>query len=568
MSDHLPDPVDIGAPAKFTEWRDYQDEAVINGLTSEQRFVVQSMPTGSGKSLTYISQALLSGARTCVLTSTKGLQDQLIKDFSEAGLVDIRGKDNYACLHDDHPAPCHGWHIQSPHCEFHQALKAAQEAPLVVTNYSFWMNSMAYTRKENLLGAFDMLILDEAHNAPNELASFLGFEITRGQCKFVLGSELPHFNSIDDWRSWATESLATIEELANVTENQMIRRMQTGLNMDENLNKSLTGMILLWKGNKGDLTPDVKKGLKWLKRAEAMSFSLIRLTGIDGSSWVFERIKDATTKFDIINPAPYAEGSLFSYAKFVQTEDGKQRVMVSIPKIHLVSATVRPKTCDLLGIQIDSEDLDFQEYPHTFPEYIRPIIYVPTVRMKYNMSHQDQKIWLSRIDNIIKQRKDRKGIIHTVSYARRDFILTNSRHRDIMVSHSSGERDQVIKDFKEADAPCVLVSPSVATGFDFPYAECEYQIIGKVPWPSTQSEVMKARKELDPDYMNYIAAQELVQAAGRGTRAPDDQCEVFVVDDQFWWFVWRYKEFSPDWFRETVRKEGVLPRPPKSLIEA
>ena len=73
---------------------------------------------------------------------------------------------------------------------------------------------------------------------------------------------------------------------------------------------------------------------------------------------------------------------------------------------------------------------------------------------------------------------------------------------------------------------------------------------------------------MDPDYMNYLAMQELIQAAGRGSRAPDDQCEVFVIDDQFSWFPWRFKEFAPEWFLESITKTTSLPKPPEALLEA
>jgi Rad3-related DNA helicase len=60
-----------------------------------------------------------------------------------------------------------------------------------------------------------------------------------------------------------------------------------------------------------------------------------------------------------------------------------------------------------------------------------------------------------------------------------------------MVSHDTKERDVVIEQFKKSKDPIILVSPSVTTGFDFPYEECQFQIIGKVPWPDTSSAVMK-----------------------------------------------------------------------------
>src|SRR5580765_5724043 len=93
----LPDPVVFGAPPRFTHWRKLQARAIMMAMEPPKRFVLNAAPTGSGKSLMYMGQALVSGARTVILTSTKGLQSQLIGDFGESGLVDIRGMNSYAC---------------------------------------------------------------------------------------------------------------------------------------------------------------------------------------------------------------------------------------------------------------------------------------------------------------------------------------------------------------------------------------------------------------------------------------------------------------------------------------
>jgi hypothetical protein len=37
--------------------------------------------------------------------------------------------------------------------------------------------------------------------------------------------------------------------------------------------------------------------------------------------------------------------------------------------------------------------------------------------------------------------------------------------------------------FKRRKAPAFLVSPSMTTGWDFPYDQCRWQIIAKVPIP-------------------------------------------------------------------------------------
>jgi Rad3-related DNA helicase len=54
----------------------------------------------------------------------------------------------------------------------------------------------------------------------------------------------------------------------------------------------------------------------------------------------------------------------------------------------------------------------------------------------------------------------------------------------------------------------------------------------------------------------------LVQASGRGCRAPDDRCETFVVDDQVEWFMTKYRRFAPRWFLDAyVPNVVVTPRP-------
>jgi len=549
----LPPPCDLGAPDKFTQWREHQDTAVDDGVNSESRFIVQAMPTGSGKSLNYIVQALVSGLRTCILTSTKGLQDQLVRDFKSTGLVDIRGKRNYQCLectlyNDDgvkqevtvDMGPCafgkscdRKWNKHkdsdgyvtyippNPNKEpcpyydlLHKLRNQPDKYPLVVTNFSMWMSINKYTEG---MGDFDLLVLDEAHNAPSELASFLGVEINSYETDAMLQTDMPQYTDMEQWKLWAVNQLVNVEgKLSTLFE-------------DRGSDKSFFG------------------ALKFGRKLKALQNKLQALATAQGSWAVEHTQKGRVVKFDVVWPFDYSEKYLF----------------MKIPKVLLTSATVRPKTCHLLGI--DSDKLDFKEYPHTFPKETRPVMYIPTVRLNYRTGDNDLKIWVSRIDNIIRTRKDRKGIIHTISYKRRNFLMSRTKNPVMMISHDTKDRDKVIKQFKESTEPLILVSPSVTTGFDFPYTECEYQIIGKVPWPDVSTAVMKARHEQDDQYLNYIAMQDLVQAAGRGTRAKDDQCEIFVIDDNFWWFIWRNKEHCPQWFLETVRKEITIPQPLEKL---
>ena len=116
------------APAEYTHWRADPAAvlaAAVAGLDGEDRpgqrmladavaaairsghHLVAEAPTGSGKSLAYLSPAVASGLRVVVATSTIALQDQLIgKDVPQlrrasgvpCSAVTLKGRANYVCL--------------------------------------------------------------------------------------------------------------------------------------------------------------------------------------------------------------------------------------------------------------------------------------------------------------------------------------------------------------------------------------------------------------------------------------------------------------------------------------
>lgn len=536
----IPSPRDFKVPPKFTDWRHGQDEAILRILDSPKRFVALAMPTGTGKSLAYVAAGLASGSRVAILTSTKGLQTQVLDDFKSCGLVDIRGMANYPCRmldEGDEPqgwkgkedrrgtgcdiAPCHVGHYcqyKGDGCYYYDAYRIANKAKLVVTNYSYWMHIYKYGEG---LGTFDMLVLDEAHKAPEELASFVAMEIKRSEfrgerptleAEWPLDTHLVHIcsseNSARAWKRWATPLAGRAE-----AEEEKIKSQ-----LSSNALGSIRYSISPWK----------------LREVRSLARRLRELANIEGE-WIVEiGKKKGSVKFDPLWAAPYAERLLFKATQ----------------KVVLSSATIRPKTATLMGIR--PENLDFLEFPSIFPKENRPFIWVPTARIGANSLDGDLRIWLDRIDEIVGARLDRKGIIHTVSYARRDLIMEHSVHAQHMISHATESAEFVVKKFKKDSRYKVLVSPSMATGWDFPDDECRYQIIAKVPFPDTRVPVTAARMRKDREYIDYVTSQQVIQTYGRGVRSESDWCECFVIDDHAQWFIRKARQFFPKWFKEAL----------------
>lgn len=520
--DLLPPPEILGLPPKYTSWRENQDDSIIRGTHSEKRIVLQVAPTGFGKSLAYITMALLFGGRTVILTSTKGLQSQLLSDFESIGAVDIRGRNAYICKLEHDGTTCDkgvcAFGLRCPlkdsgECLYYNAYNRAKNAPIVITNYAYWMTSNEYGEG---LGSFDFMVCDEAHDTPNMVSNFLtvNFDRTDRYIRPILpDNDMVSSMSIKDWVEWAKVSKSKVEDELDKLKERI--KYDGGTSYDKRQAAIFTRL---------------KKNLDIMRTMD--------------ENWVHD-ITDFSIQFSPIWPAPYCEDVLFR----------------GIKHIHLTSASVRSKTAELCGLVI--EDLDIMEYPHSFPVENRLLIHIPTIRVNYRTEKEDinRRKWALRIDQIIKPRLDRKGIVHTISYKRRDYVIMQSKYQEHMLTHKRVNTEKIVRMFKESDPPSILVSPSVSTGWDFYDDLCRYQIIGKIAYPDTKNKITRARTKLDKEYAPYVAMQELVQAVGRSVRSKPDWAENFIIDDNILWFIKEYGKFAPQYFLDAFKSADVIPKP-------
>lgn len=508
----FPPPEMIGLPEKFTGWRDNQPEACEFILFDDSRFKVLVCPTGFGKSLTYMAAARLTEGRTVIVTSTKGLQTQLMNDFGDSpDVVDIRGKSNYPCrlntkVSCDMGICAYGIRcsmIDQGGCFYYDQLARAKAAKIVITNYSYWMAQNGYS---NGIGSFDLLILDEAHDTPGHVIDYNSVSFSRSnwiESKILhLNDRLP--NDLVTWKDWSADKYTVaVREMEHAKESRKEKRFIQTKRLVDKLEMLVTHMDRTWIWEDG--------------------VSNVILSPI----W----------------PAPFAESTLF----------------LGIPNVVLTSATVVEKTANLLGI--GKTEMSLKEYPHSFPVENRPLIHIPTVRLNHRCGDIENRMWVNRVDQIIRDRTETKGIIHTVSYARRDFLLKYSKYKDIMITHDSKNTESIVRTFKTMSGPAILVSPSMATGWDFPDDQCRWQIIIKLPYPDTRGNIIKARSKNDGDFINYLVMQQLIQAAGRGVRHREDWSETFIIDDNITWFLNRNQHLVVDWFKGAFQTQKTVTKP-------
>jgi len=532
----LPPPAEFGLPSKFKTYRRHQVAAIVRGVTSPARFVAQSAPVGFGKSVTVIMQAVLRGKRAVVLTATKGLQDQCLREFASMGLVDQRGRDNYAYPPDPtlscESGPCMGGiacALRGTGCPYDAAVTQFNRARIAVTNYAWWLACAGNPK----IVTPELLILDEAHDAPAQLENVLAFQLSDADIRVHLtpppDTPVDEFFADEAWAMWARHAHATLAQRAQGLQDQA---------------RQTRGNVRIAK----------------LLRTTQTLMRNMALLGTAGPEclWVYERVNaPGGWIFNPLHPAQFAERVLFQ----------------SVPDVLLTSGTMTPKTLHTLGLT--PTNTDYQDYPSPFDPTRAPIYQWTTgIRWDHRTDAQDVRYMIAMMDNAIGRRLDRKGIIHSVSYARQRQILDNSQHVAVMVHNQrrqKGDNTQdtaaapVIAAFKAAPPPCVLASPTVTTGWDFPGSECEYQIICKLPFPDASARIMRARAKADPEYAAHLCAVELQQMCGRGMRGPTDQCETLIMDDHSRWFLRKYRHLFNSSFWHFVKYIDSVPVPPPPL---
>jgi len=504
LVNYMPPPSTFGL-TNFPSWRDGQEDALAEALGTDKRFTALCLPTGAGKTIIYMTMAQMEEGRTAILTLTKPLQAQLTGDFPF--LTDIRGKGNYKCQE------------LQPGGEYFDPNSGQRDRYCDVGPCQY-----GYDCELKMRGCsyFDQLRV--ALGSKILLTNYAYW-----MSSYYFGEGLGDFDQLI-----LDEAHSTPEALAGFFHTEI----------------SAADLAIATTAPPSTLDPmewkawarSVKLPKNGTRAIETLRSKLRRLLIMD-EEWVVDD-EDGFT-FDPRTPALLAS-NLFQ----------------DVPKIVFVSATVRPKTCELLGVK---DDLYFFEADSNFPMESRRITHIrsnPLLRITFRSTPADMRRWVNKADQYIDRRLDRKGILHTVSYKRARLFAENSRHKAHLITHGTRSTGEAIARFKAAVAPAILVSPATTTGYDFPGDECRYQIIGKIPFPDTTSKIMKVRCKDDEDLAMYLTMQDLVQTCGRPVRAKDDWSETGIIDDSAIWFIPKYSHFAPSYFLEGYRTVRMIPDPP------
>ena len=486
---------------------------IIDAISQGYKYIVLEAGTGTGKSaIAYTLSSIYDSSY--ILTVTKQLQEQYLKDFENLKLV--KGRNNFTCNQNPQKTCDEGRCVLDGTkcedavniCEYYHQKNVALEAKTVISNYHYMFLELNY------VGDFtkrQLLICDEAHNLENALMSQLKLEFSKDDLhnylNMEIGDEILYELDNGDYDVW----LQFIYEIrdAYLKEYEKIR--------DVNL-------------------PHLIEKITFIKNEISDCNRFVENIAQDPYSWVFDYDED----YDIFEFKPlkidsYAENTLFRYGE------------VCI----FMSASILDYEFFSKCLGISKDDIYAIRRKSPFDMKRNPIEACTGFDLSHKTIAENAPKTVDIIKEILDRHENEKGIIHTVSAACKNFLI-DSLDSPRLIDHNTKNRAEQLDAFKKSPEPLVLISPSMNEGVDLPGDLCRFQIMYKLPYPDLADKQIRLRANADEDWYNYKTALSLIQTYGRGMRFEDDYCRTYLIDSRI---------------RDFVKNDRFIPQDFKYLVE-
>ena len=510
-----------------------------------KRFIV-SAPTGSGKS--HIAGALADAlGDTFIVTSTKQLQDQYVRDFPEMAV--IKGKSNFECrqlMKREHigekrrallkgltcekgqcvtkrggkvVATCE---FKSPNpdgqCVYYKQKEEGLARPKTILNYALYF----YLKKfQSDAAGIDrqVAIFDEAHTIENEVVRFVGYDIPGGylaetgldQRRFDIESVRGMLGLLGSLKDAYAELIRRSHEPVTTTEVMRMRR----------LDRRLDGVV--------NASRDIRRD--------------------EGNFIMQEPEFDAQGNLSRISAVPL---DISSYTRDLLDAEIQVFMSATIDKDNF-SKSIGIENCVLI---------DVPKSP--FPAENRMVEFRNVARLSSRSPESDEIRVANAIDGIMAAHQDYRGLILTSSKARCYNLLkrlSRPQASRIEVAHSKNQDNTSLGDVLDAhrDTPNgVLLSSSLWQGIDLKGDLSRFQIIEKCPYPYLGDSRVAAKNRADRGWYVYQTIVKLLQGLGRSVRDVDDRADTYVMDSSVQELLRRHRTMVPAAYHDVLFAQQAL----------
>lgn len=538
----------------------------VNENWDKYKYFFLSLPTGVGKTFIACSIADAIG-RAYILTSSLQLQDQYEKSWEQ--VVNLKGRGNYECRLNPRfmvdSAPCAAERSliadcrKGKICSYYNQKDAALASPAMITNPVYFLYSthcgFGADVEESPWVKRDALIIDEAHNIEDHLASFAGAKINPAELYEQHGAKVGHFRFTGD----LAEDYQTLKDILIVLRAKAVE-------YGEKLEKEFPSNGARSKEWARAMTEKVAERVKKLNnKIYALDKSIqpinIFFQTHESPEELEERwLMHADTSENTMQLSPLRGGFLF-----------KEYMGKMADKFIMLSATLGTKKELCAELDLNPDEVYFIETDTPFPPELSPIIAAPQLKLGYKDLNNTLPKIAPLIETILDEHKAEKGIIHCATYKlgeeiyrridkkTRDRILY--RDMDILDGAMGGKNayqrkyrnEELLQLHANNEKPnSVLLSPSMMEGVDLFDDLSAFQIILKMPWPSLGDPRIKKKSDINPDWYSNKVWVHIMQASGRSTRHDKDTSVTYILDSSFPYFYEKWKRNLPKWFTERV----------------
>ena len=525
----------------FNEIREGQKDviewAVKQFDENGKKVCIVEMPTGSGKSAVALTLAKHYGSAFW-LTGSKMLQDQISGEFSENGTIehsttDLKGRNAYPCtIKLDKliytPRQISNWNLESHtcadgmckkkgesrimtcNCPYFNQVDKAKNAKIVTMNFSSFLCQTIHTDR---FEPRKILIIDEGHNAEQELLSFISLSLSSKE----IDIELPKYDNPTEYATWLEKN----DIMAKLEIKAAMYKTNEDIKMFDYIN-DIIGKL------------DV----------------FLQEMATEDANWVVEYTNDKFGSRILCKPifiSKFANQYLFSMAD----------------RILIMSATILDGDVIRESLGISKAESTAKRIGSTFPKENHKIKVCSLY--KATGGQAQQHIWgpdmTTAIDKIAAKHKNQRGIIHTHSYAIADMLVMEcdeeTKYR-FTYQKDFADRSAAIEAHK-AKPGSILISPSMSEGVDLKGENGEFCIIAKMPFANFYDDKqLAARKELNENYYNLKTAMKLVQSLGRCIRNETDTCTSYITDSTFGWWYQNNQKMIPQWVKDSLDLKGKI----------
>ncbi|MGI0072705.1 MAG: helicase C-terminal domain-containing protein [Nitrosotalea sp.] len=506
-------------------------------LKSGYKIVVLSAPTGVGKSLIAATLARHYG-QSFIVTASKQLQDQYSKDLKF--LSPVKGKSNFACLKlmehqkiknkDDKKAFQRGLTCEKglcketirkngkdikeickfkpklgeldpankgSYCYYYEQKYRALTSDHSIWNYAAYFQLMKFSRKAyaEYIGK-PVAIFDEAHKIEDQIIQFIGIDIYNGYLQ-ECGIDIKAC-SLDDMEL----VIQLLDDLARSYSRQI-----------KDLHESRSFLV----------NPDYMLLAKLEARYEWMANAHSELVSNKDNFVINDPYIDERGSFRSVSIKP------LDISKYV-------KAFFDIDIQIFMSATLDKESfCENTGLE--QSKVAFVDTPKSpFLPDKRRINFLNIRKLSYAASKEDELVVIQKINDILSQHPDERGLILTSSEKRCIDIknnLSDQNRKRIRICHSRNEngmtQDEVLQEHAEIKDG-VLLSSSLWEGVDLKDDLSRFQIIAKIPYPNLSEKRTKIKMQKFPLWYKSQTLMKLLQGFGRSIRSEEDWAVTYVLD--------------------------------------